>query len=35
VVGFFNTDDARQNETLAGAFMGDTMYGTLVGQVAE
>ena len=35
VGGFFNTDDARQNETLAGAFMGDTMYGTLVGQVAE
>ena len=35
VGGFFNTDDARQNETLAGAFAGDAMYGTLVGQVAE
>lgn len=33
--GFFNTDSAKQNETLAGAFAADTFYGTLVGQVAE
>jgi len=33
--GFFNTDSAKQNETLAGAFAADTFYGTLLGQVAE
>ena len=33
--GFFNTDSAKQNETLAGAFAADTFYGTLMGQVAE
>ena len=33
--GFFNTDPAIQNETLAGAFAADTFYGTLLGQVAE
>ena len=33
--GFFNTDSAKQNETLAGAFAPDTFYGALLGQVAE
>jgi hypothetical protein len=33
--GFFNTDSAKQNETLAGAFAADTFYGALLGQVAE
>ena len=33
--GFFNTDSAKQNETLAGAFAANTFYGTLLGQVAE
>ena len=33
--GFFNTDSAKQNETLAGAFAADTFYGTLLVQVAE
>ena len=33
--GLFNTDSAKQNETLAGAFAADTFYGTLLGQVAE
>ena len=33
--GFFNTDSAKQNETLAAAFAADTFYGTLLGQVAE
>ena len=33
--GFFNTDSAKQNETLASAFAADTFYGTLMGQVAE
>ena len=33
--GFFNTDSAKQNETLAGAFAANTFYGTLLGQVAD
>ena len=33
--GFFNTDSEKQNETLAGAFAADTIYRTLLGQVAE
>ena len=33
--GFFNTDSAKQNETLADAFAADTFYGTLLGQVAQ
>ena len=33
--GFFITDSAKQNETLAGAFAAETFYGTLLGQVAE
>lgn len=33
--GFFNTDTAKQNETLAVAFAANTFYGTLLGQVAE
>ena len=33
--GFFNTDSAKQNENLAGAFAADTFYGILLGQVAE
>ena len=33
--GFFNTDSAKQNETLAGAFAADKFCGTLLGQVAE
>jgi hypothetical protein len=32
---FFNTDSAKQNKTLAGAFAADTFCGTLLGQVAE
>ena len=33
--GFFNTDAAKQNEILAGAFAANTFYGTLLGQVAD
>ena len=33
--GFFNTDLAKQNKTLADAFAAGTFYGTLLGQVAE
>ena len=33
--GFFNTDSTKQNETLAGAFVGGVVYGKLIGQMVD